>query len=61
MALFPAAQAKHLSIHLTLPNEVFFLFLVFSSFFFLKNKKTGILSKTLKVILFLLLPKVLIS
>lgn len=29
MALFPAAQAKHLSIHLTLPNEVFFLFLVF--------------------------------
>lgn len=51
MALFPAAQAKHLSIHLTLPNEVFFLFLVFA----------GILSKALKVILFLLLPKVLIS
>lgn len=61
MALFPAAQAKHLSIHLTLPNEVFFLFLVFASFFFKKNKKTGILSKALKVILFLLLPKVLIS
>lgn len=60
MALFPAAQAKHLSIHLTLPNEVFFLFLVFSFFFFF-NKKTGILSKALKVILFLLLPKVLIS
>lgn len=60
MALFPAAQAKHLSIHLTLPNEVFFLFLVFGLFFFL-NKKTGILSKALKVILFLLLPKVLIS
>lgn len=60
MALFPAAQAKHLSIHLTLPNEVFFLFLVFA-FFFFKNKKTGILSKALKVILFLLLPKVLIS
>lgn len=61
MALFPAAQAKHLSIHLTLPNEVFFLFLVFASFFLKKNKKTGILSKALKVILFLLLPKVLIS
>lgn len=60
VALFPAAQAKHLSIHLTLPNEVFFLFLVFGFFFFL-NKKTGILSKALKVILFLLLPKVLIS
>lgn len=60
MALFPAAQAKHLSIHLTLPNEVFFLFLVFVLFCFL-NKKTGILSKALKVILFLLLPKVLIS
>lgn len=59
MALFPAAQAKHLSIHLTLPNEVFFLFLVFS--FFKKKKNTGILSKTLRVILFLLLPKVLIS
>lgn len=59
MALFPAAQAKHLSIHLTLPNEVFFLFLVFA--FFKKKKNTGILSKTLKVILFLLLPKVLIS
>lgn len=37
MALFPAAQAKHLSIHLTLPNEVFFLFLVFA--FFKKKKK----------------------
>lgn len=61
MALFPAAQAKHLSIHLTLPNEVFFLFLVFASFLKKKNKKTGILSKALKVILFLLLPKVLIS
>lgn len=36
MALFPAAQAKHLSIHLTLPNEVFFLFLVFA---FFKKKK----------------------
>lgn len=59
MALFPAAQAKHLSIHLTLPNEVFFLFLVF--WFFVVFLKTGILSKTLKVILFLLLPKVLIS
>lgn len=59
MALFPAAQAKHLSIHLTLPNEVFFLFLVFA--FLKKKKNTGILSKTLKVILFLLLPKVLIS
>lgn len=59
MALFPAAQAKHLSIHLTLPNEVFFLFLVFS--FLKKKKNTGILSKTLRVILFLLLPKVLIS
>lgn len=34
MALFPAAQAKHLSIHLTLPNEVFFLFLVFGLFVF---------------------------
>lgn len=61
MALFPAAQAKHLSIHLTLPNEVFFLFLVFAFFLKKKNKKTGILSKGLKVILFLLLPKVLIS
>lgn len=59
MALFPAAQAKHLSIHLTLPNEVFFLFLAFA--FLKKKKNTGILSKTLKVILFLLLPKVLIS
>lgn len=61
MALFPAAQAKHLSIHLTLPNEVFFLFLVFAFFLKKKKQKTGILSKALKVILFLLLPKVLIS
>lgn len=62
MALFPAAQAKHLSIHLTLPNEVFFIFLLFAFFKKKKQKnKTGILSKTLKVILFLLLPKVLIS
>lgn len=41
MALFPAAQAKHLSIHLTLPNEVFFLFLVFWFFVvFFKNWDT---------------------
>lgn len=57
MALFPAAQAKHLSIHLTLPNEVFFLFLVFASFFKKKTKKLGYCQKHSKLYSFCYYPK----